>query len=301
MTVHPALPPVLLTILAVSILGVAGAAWYRWRTAGRHRKALWRLVGLTLAALLLVVAAVRPVLGESSRTFPAGAADSEPNVFLLIDRSPGTPGAVRDDAAAVLDRYPQARVAVIGFASAPAMEWPLSQDTWSLRPALTAMRPYASNTDTLDRTNPASASNLLRYQLISARQQFPRARNLVFYYGTGVTGRDSPPREFALAEGSVDGGAVFGYGNRNEASLRAVAEQIGVPYVARTTEAAADADALDGADAPPVDAPPPTASVWATETYWIPALLAAALLLVELFGVLRDIRRTRPTPLRDPA
>ncbi|MCP9274725.1 vWA domain-containing protein [Mycolicibacterium arenosum] len=301
MSLHPALPPVLLTILALSILGVAGAAWYRWRSTGRDRKAMWRLAGLTLAALLLVVAAVRPVLGESTRTLPAGAADSEPNVFLLVDRSPTMDGArmdaVRDDVTAVVDRYPRARIALIAFASTSAVDWPLSQDTWALRPALAELRPYGATADTVDRANPAAASNTLRYQLISARQQFPRARNLVFYYGSGIAGADSPPRDFVLAENSVDGGAVFGYGRVGEPALRAVADQIGVPYVART--AAADADALDGADAPPGDAPPPTASAWATETYWIPALLAAVLILIEAFLVLRDIRRTRPTPLRE--
>lgn len=260
---------------------------------------MWRLAALTFAALLLVLAAVRPVIGESSRTLPAGAADSEPNVFLVIDRSPPMAEAVRDDVTAVLDRYPRARIAVISFAATPTLEWPLSQDTWTLRSALAAMRPYAATRDTLDRTNPAAASNILRYQLISARQQFPRAPNLVFYYGSGISGPDSPPRDFVLAEGSVNGGAVFGYGKADEPALRSIASQIGVPYVARTTTAAADADALDGADAPVSDAPPPTASAWATETYWIPALLAVALILTEVFLVLRDIRRSRPRPLRD--
>lgn len=292
MSVQPALPPVLLAILALAIAGVAGAAWYRRRTTGGSRNSLWRLAGLTLAALLLVVAAVRPVIGESSRTLPAGAADGEPNVYLVIDRSPTMAPAVRSDVAAVLDRYPNARIAVITFAATPSLDWPLSQDNWALRPVLAALRPYAATPDTVDRTNVAAASNLLRYQLISARQQFPRAENLVFYYGAGVSGPDSPPREFALADDSVDGGAVFGYGTTaaGRAALRSVADRIGVPHVDRTAGAAAP---LDGADAPPGGAPPPTTSADVTETYWIPALLAAALILIEVFFVLRDIRRTR--------
>lgn len=294
MTVHPALPPVLLTILALAILGIAAAAWSRWWTAGRSRKAAkggWRLAGLTAAALLLVLAAVRPVLGDGARTVPAGAGDGEPNVFLVIDRSPaaGTP-----DVTAIIDRYPNARVAVISFASAPSLDWPLSQDTWALRTTLDELRPYAATPDTFDRTNPAAASNLLRYQLISARQQFPRAANLVYYFGAGVAGPDSPPRDFVLAEGSVDGGAVVGSGaRRDEPALRAVAEQIGVPYVSDPDSFAAEQDS-------PNDTPPPTASAWATETYWIPALLAAALILAEAFAVLRDIRRSRPGRIEKP-
>lgn len=297
MSVHPALPPVLLTILALSVLGIAAAAWSRWWTAGGSRKAVkagWRLAGLTAAAVLLVIAAVRPVIGDGARTLPAGAGDGEPNVFLLIDRSPTmSTDAVREDVTAIVDRYPNARIALVSFAAAPSLDWPLSQDTWGLRPTLAALRPYAATPDTVDRTNPAAASNLLRYQLISARQQFPLADNLVYYFGAGVSGPDSPPRDFVLADGSVDGGAVFGYGAaRDEAALRAVAEQIGVPY---TSDPASDVEELDAAK----DVAPPTASAWATETYWIPALLAAVLILAEMFAVLRDIRRSRPGRLKE--
>jgi Ca-activated chloride channel family protein len=282
MTVHPALPPVLLTILVLSVLGIATAAWYQRRPS---RISVLRLAGLTCAAALLVVAAVRPVIGESSRTLPAGVADDEPNVFLVLDRSPDMPTAAHDDAVAVLDRYPRARTAVIGFASTGQLEWPLSQDNWTLRPVLQSMRPYAPTSESRDRTNPAAAAIILRYQLISARQQFPRARNLVFYLGSGARGPDSPPRNFALADDTVDGGAVFGYGD--DTTLRAVADQIGVPYVAGGTAA------LD-AVAPTSSAAPPMSATSATETYWIPALLAAALLLVEVFCVLSGIRRSRP-------
>jgi Ca-activated chloride channel homolog len=301
MSVHPALPPVLLAILGLSVLGVAGAAWYRKLTGRRTRNTLWRLAGLTVAALLLVVAAVRPILGEDARTLPAGAADSEPNVFLLIDRSPAmnVPG-VRDDLTAVVDRYPRARIAVISFADTPTLEWPLSQDTWALRPSLAALRPYAATTDTVDRMNVGAASSTLRYQLISARQQFPRASNLVFYFGAGANGDDAPPRDFVLPEAAVNGGAVFGYGDAPDgpASLRRVADQLGVPYLVRTP--GSDADLFDGVNAPPGDVPPPTTSTWATETYWMPALLAALLIAAEVFFVLQDLRRSRPRPRREP-
>ena len=292
MSVHPALPPVLLTILALSVLGVAGAAWSR-----AHRTSRWRLAGLTVAAALLVVAAVRPVLGESPRTAPAGSGDGEPNVFLIVDRSPGAPAEIRDDLAAVVDRYPNARIAVIGFAATAAVQWPLSQDNWTLRSVLAEMRPYGSTPDLVNRANPAAASNVLRYQLIAARQQFPRASNLVFYYGTGIRGRDAPPRDVTLADDSVDGGAVLGYGDANAEALRGIATQIGVPYIAR--DRASDIGGLDGA-APPGDAAPPTVSAPATETYWIAALLAAILILAEIFFVLRDLRRRRPVAAGAP-
>lgn len=323
MTVHPILPPVLLAILALTLAGVLLGAWFRRPTKR------WRLAGLTLAVVLLLLAALRAEVGENTRTLPAGAADAEPTVFLVVDRSPAMGvtdfdgrdrmSAVREDVAAVLDAYPRARFAVIAFAAAPTLEWPLSQDTWTLRPVMAAMTPLAATEENLTQTNVAAASNLLRYQLISAHQQFPRARNLVFYFGSGAAGTASPPREFMLADGSVDGGAVFGYGTPDggpipatplsspvdEAALRAVADQIGVPYVPRTGPADGDmggasgatgrVDVLDGAEVPETSAPPPTATAQVTETYWLPALLAALLLALEGFLVLRDLRRARPT------
>lgn len=313
MTVHPIVAPVLLAILALTLVGVLLGAWFRRPTKP------WRLAGLTLAVVLLLLASLRAEFGESARTLPAGAADAEPTVFLVVDRSPAMGvtdsdgrdrmSAVREDIAAVLDAYPRARFAVVAFAAAPTLEWPLSQDTWTLRPVMDAMAPLGATEENLTQTNVAAASNLLRYQLISARQQFPRARNLVFYFGSGAAGTESPPREFILADGSVDGGAVFGYGTPDggpvpatplwstvdEAALRAVADQIGVPYLPRTGPATADIPVLDGADVPETSAPPPTATAQVTETYWLPALLAALLLALEGFLVLRDLRRARPT------
>ena len=257
MTVHPILPPLVLAVVAAVVVGVRLDVLRRaW--AGRTRAAVWRWVGVTLAALLLLVAAMRPTLGDDGSTTPAGVADGRPNVFLVVDRSPGmgvrdAPGrrtrmeAVRSDVATVLDRYPGARVSVIGFAASPSLEWPLSQDVWSLRPVLTELRPVATTPDGVVQTNVGAAATVLRYQLISARQQFPRAANLVFYFGAGASESESPQRDFDPPEGIVDGGAVYAYGSRaggpipqapdvrsavDEEALRVVAEQLGVPYVA---------------------------------------------------------------------
>lgn len=48
--------------------------------------------------------------------------------------------AARDDIATLMDRYPNARFAVNSFASRLALNWPLSQDNWSLRPGVDAQR-----------------------------------------------------------------------------------------------------------------------------------------------------------------
>jgi Ca-activated chloride channel homolog len=290
-TLHPVVSPVALAVVAVVLLTARIATLRRARRA--HQT--WRWVGITVAAALLLLAALRPVFGVDPQTTPAGVADGQPNVFLVIDRSPAMAEHMADaraDATAIVDRYPDARFAVIAFASGPSQDWPLSADTWSLRPILAALAAYPPSERELAQTNVAAAGNVLRYQLISARQQFPRARNLVFYLGSGATGSEAAQRDFNLADRSVDGGAVLGYDAAGAAALRRVAEQLGVPYVPRDPDAT-DASIFDAANVPgPAPAVAP-GRAHPTETYWAPALLAAALLLGELVLTLRDVRRSR--------
>jgi hypothetical protein len=316
------MPPLLLVLAAAVVVAARVVTLRRLRARPRRSPdAVWRWAGVTAAALLILVAATRPVIGADAQTTPAGSADGEPNVFLVVDRSPGMGvedlegpqtrmDAARADIAAIIDRYPRARFAVIAFASSPDLEWPLSPDTWSLRPVMEAVTPYAGPSDAVYETNVAAAGNVLRYQLISARQQFPRAQNLVFYLGAGADESRAPQRQFDLTEGSVDGGAVLGYGTAeggvvpqrptvrstiDEPALRAVAEQIGVPFIPRDgTPDGEDALFVGTDDAEAPDAV--TASSAAVETYWAPAITAAALLLLELVLMLRDFRRSRPSP-----
>ena len=316
MTFQPVLPPLPLIVLAVAVLATRIVVL---RRRARTRVTVWCWCAMTLATMLLFAAAARPVLepdgGGASRV-----ADREaPNVFVVLDRSPdmrvrdypdGTSrmSVARHDVAALIDRYPGARVAVISFASRPVLEWPLSADTWSLRPLAATFDPYATAPDDVSQTNAGAAGNMLRYQLISAVQQYPRAKTLVFYLGAGAPESEQPPRDFNLPDGAVDGGAVFGYGTRaggpipgtdvarsaiGEPALRGIADQIGVPYVPRSdAESVVAAAPSDPAAAAP-GALAPAAASGETELYWAPAILAAVLILVELYVVLREFRRTR--------
>ncbi|BBW99707.1 peptidase [Mycolicibacterium moriokaense] len=316
MTLHPVLPPLLLVTAAV-LVAAQFIALRRWRASGRSRTMLWRWLLVTFAALLLVFAAMRVVITEGDESAPRSAGDTEPTVFLVVDRSPNMAvedidghsrmELARDDIEALIDRYPRARFAVIGFSSAPSLEWPLSADTWSLRPIAQTIDLYAYRQDGVTQTNAGAASTVLRYQLISAVQQYPRATTLVFYLGAGAPESSLPAREFALPADSVDGGAVLGYGTSaggripgsdiarspvDEVTLRTVADQLGVPYIARS------GGALPTAELPEAGgATEPTAVVASagshTETYWLPALGAAVLILIELYLVLRDVRRSR--------
>ena len=314
MTLHPVLPPLLL-VAAALLVATQILALRRWRLSGRNRSTPWRWLLVTVAALLLVVAASRVVLGSDDQAPARSAGDTEANVFLVVDRSPDMAvrdldgrtrmEVARDDLEALVDRYPHARFAVIGFAAGPSLDWPLSADTWSLRPVLDTITPYAYGPDAVTQTNAGAASTVLRYQLISAVQQYPRATTLVFYLGAGAPESELPAREFTPPEGAVDGGAVLGYGTTeggaipgtdiersavDEATLRGVADQLAVPYVARTDSGPLVAELPDGGGADDAMA---TASAGGTETYWLPALGAAVLILIELYLVLRDFRRSR--------
>ncbi|MET0702678.1 MAG: VWA domain-containing protein [Mycobacterium sp.] len=317
MTLHPVLPLAVLAVVAGLLAAGQIVALRRWQAGNRHRASLWRWLGMTAAAVLLLVAAARPVIVDADQAASRTAGSTEPNVFLVVDRSPDM--SVRDlddrtrmeiaraDIEALIDRYPGARFAVIGFASAPSLDWPLSADTWSLRPVMDAITPYAFGPDTVTQTNAGAANTVLRYQLITAAQQYPRARNLVFYLGAGAPESYFPAREFDPPAGSVDGGGVLGYGTAaggpipgtetersavDDPVLRGVAEQLGVPFVPRS-----DAAPLAGVLPDDRDSGGSAASVATTdgqtETYWLPALGAAVLILVELYLVLRAFRRSR--------
>jgi Ca-activated chloride channel family protein len=318
MTFQPVLPLLVLAAVAAAIVAGRVVALRRLTLAGRTRTALLRWWGMTLAVLLLLLAAGRPVIGSDDQGAIRAAGDGEPNVFIVVDRSADMrvadlPGrrermaGARDDVSALIDRYPDARFAVIAFASRPSLDWPLSADTWSLRPVTSAMTPYAAAPDAVKQTNVGAAGNVLRYQLIGARQQFPRAKNLVFYLGAGATESDAPQRQFELPQGAVDGGAVLGYGSADggpipgtditrstidEQSLRGVADQIGVPYIPRdgTTPLAGVLQDQGTAIGPP---PPVAAPAGRTELYWAPAIGAAILVLIEFYLVLLEFRRTR--------
>ena len=141
---------------------------------------------------------------------------------------------------------------------------------------------------------------------------------MVFYFGDGEQTNGEAPTPFAL-DGLVDGGAVLGYGTAeggpmagrsslgredtdittsdgqtaisqaSEADLRAIADQLGVPYVHRAggdiTPALAAADPGEIAEDSTRTAPTQVSLVWAL------ALLAALLLLIDLWVLARDAAR----------
>lgn len=297
MTVDPLLPPALLAALAVILLGAGGVAWRRRDPADRTAAAAWRGMAVSVAGLLLIAAATRPAVGARPVIRPTG--DLDPNVFLVVDRSPDMAVAdvdgqartalVHSDIDRLIDRYRNARFAVIGFTSRPTLEWPLSADAWSLKPVMSAATTYPAMPG--ESTDPGAAGTVLRYQLLGALQRYPRAKNLVFYLGAGRPPTARPQQEFNLAAGSISGGAVLGYGDNAAGSLPTVADQIGVPYLQRTDQQALDAVLPEYR--PPQRAPEEYTEHVGVQLYWALAGPAALLLLVELYQVLREFGRTR--------
>lgn len=199
---------------------------------------------------------------------------------------------MRDDIAAVIKKYPAARYAIIDFAARATLDWPLSEDVWSLRPTIAALDAYRGGPNAGLDVDAGAASNVLRYQLMQAAQQYPGTRNVVLYFGSGAPGSRAPQGDFN--SGSVDGGAVLGYGSPDaidEAQLRKVAGQLVVPYEHREPGRPFAPDLPDRPD----NAGTRAEAGQQLELYWLPAMLAAILLIAEIYLSVREFRRGRLT------
>lgn len=296
MTFDPVMPGIVLVVAAAALIMLRAVALLPAARAGRTSVARWAVT--TVALLLLVLAATRPVTGSASGEQDARGPQKGANIYFVVDRSPDSAiadlgdqqrmSAMRDDIEQVIRAHPDARFAIIGFAARPSIDWPLSADVWSLQPAVDALTPYPGVDST--EVNAAAAANILRYQLISASQQFPHAENLVYYLGSGAGESTVPQGVFDTPQ--VDDGAVLGYGTGpGEARLREIAGQLGLPYVPRRDGAALPSDqAPETAQASTAD---PATARQPTQLYWVLTMLATALLLIEIYLTTRDLRRAR--------
>ena len=307
MTFDPVLPPVMLLVIALVLIVIRLITMYQLHTtAGARWATVWRWCGLTLAIALLMIAAARPGLATGDREAVASSPSGQNvNVFVVVDRSPDTVvddygdssrmAGIRADIAGLIGRYPRSRFAMIGFSSRASLDWPLSDDTWSLQPVTARLAPY-NEPDGTSVADAAAAANVLRYQLIAAGQQYRDATNLVFYFGSGAAGSAAPQGEFEPVAGTVDGGAVLGYGEPEDGKtfdqtrLAAIAGQLAVPYVHRRAGEPLPVFAMQSKHTAAQKIS--TTAPGRTELYWLFTLPAAVLLLFELFLTTREIRRT---------
>ncbi|KUI27769.1 hypothetical protein AU195_03965 [Mycobacterium sp. IS-1496] len=289
MTFDPIVPFAIFAVVAVALVGARLVTLRQALAAtGPHRRsALARWGAMTLAITLLLLATTRPALDSSSGDTGDRGSGADTNVFVVLDRTVDA----RSDIDALLERYPEARFAVIAFAPDPTLAWPLSQDVWSLQPevdTLTALPPGDPA-----RADAAAPGNILRYQLIQAGQQYPGSQNLVVYAGAGAPGASTAQGGIDVPADAVSGGAVLGHpadGAIDDATLRRVAADLGVPYVDRRA----------GGELPPLEtrqdagaATEPVPAAARTELYWLLCLLAAGLLLGEIWLSVRELRQSR--------
>ncbi|GAB3025491.1 vWA domain-containing protein [Mycobacterium bourgelatii] len=307
MTFQPVLPwAIFAVVVGALVLGrLVALRQLLWTndTARRGRVVL-RWGGVTLAVLLLLAATTRPALRHNEIRRGTAAAGANLNVFLVVDRSADSGVAdyggtreqriagMRADIEAVLKRYPAARYALVAVGSRAVLEWPLSEDVWSLRPTVAALSTYQNEPDAGSDVNNGAAGDVLRYQLAQAVQHYPGSRNAVLYFGSGAPGSRAPQHIFDVTQGRVDGGAVLGYGRSeaiDEPELRQAATDLGVPYLHRDPGQPFQPDLPDSPDGTRIEA----AAAQRIELYWLPALLAAGLLLIEIYFSVREFRRGR--------
>lgn len=289
MTFDPIIPFAIFAVVAVALVGARLVTLRQVLAAtGAHRRrALARWAALTLAVALLLLATTRPAFTSAAEDTGERAGGANTNLFVVLDRTVDA----RADINALLERYPEARFAVITFAPGPTLTWPLSQDVWSLQPVVNAM--VAVPPGDPARSDAAAPGNILRYQLIQATQQYPGSQNLVVYAGAGAPGAPTPQAGIDVPTDSVSGGAVLGHpadGVLDEATLRSIAEDLGVPYL----------DRRQGGELPALEVRSDTAEATETvpagsrtELYWLLCLLAAALLLGEIWLSVRELRQSR--------
>ncbi|MBU8809525.1 VWA domain-containing protein [Mycolicibacterium goodii] len=229
MSFAPVLPVYILATLAFLILAVRVFALYQVlvRTApGRYRGVVLRWLGLTFAALLLVLAALRPGIADEGerQASAAGAGVSDINVFFVVDRSvtsripdygngQSRMEGIRTDIAELMEKYRSARFGMIGFATKAKVNWPLSPDSDGFEAYVKNLSAYSLTPyDALDFVDPVAADGLLREQLEAAERAYPKSKSLVFYFGDGAVGAKAKPGVFDIPEDLFRGGAVLGYG-----------------------------------------------------------------------------------------
>ncbi|OBJ48083.1 VWA domain-containing protein [Mycobacterium sp. 1423905.2] len=232
MTAYPVLPALWIVILSAVLVLIRIVALYRLllRTgAGRIGPVLMRWSGMTLAVILLVLAACRPGFdndpgGGSPEATDQGAANL--NVFFVVDRSVNSRvedfgdgksrmSGIRADLAGLIEQYPRARFALISFASNATLDWPLSDDAASLQSVVKGLSPYtAAGADAVYRADAVAARDVLRAKIDQAGKTFPGSQSFVFYFGAGDADSRMPATSIELGRAKVAGGAVLGYGTK---------------------------------------------------------------------------------------
>jgi Ca-activated chloride channel homolog len=258
--------PVLLVLAVAALVAV----W--WNPAsrsvpGESRATHWRL---TVLVLLLGAAALRPAVpGDEVNTSAANlnvyfVVDTTSSIIAedYGDERPRLSG-VRADIAAISTALPGARYAVITFDQATRVRLPLTTDSNALEAALETLLPEPPEDSR--GSSVTAADEQLGRMLEQADERAADRGRLVFYFGDGEQTAAGPPAPFTIDKRLIGGGAVLGYGTTqggrmkatrarfdasagyivdpttgedarsviDEANLRGIGQQLGLPYVHR--------------------------------------------------------------------
>lgn len=314
---QPVLPWPLAVLLGALLVGLAVTGLV---TRPRRRPQWGLRAGAAGAAALALLGP-----GVAGDAAPQGS--STVDVWFVVDTTSSAvardhPGGrprmdgYRQDIPQIAQALPGARFALVTFDSAARTTMPLTTDVNALETAVETMRQEVTLYST--GSSITVAQDHLREALTRTRESRPGRAQVVFYLGDGEQTNGEAPTPFTLDD-LVDGGAVLGYGTAeggpmvsrsslgieegdittadgetaisqaSEADLRAVAEQLGVPYVHRAGgdigPALAETDPGEIGDDPTRTAPTQVSLVW------VLAVLAALLLLADLWVIARDTAR----------
>jgi Ca-activated chloride channel family protein len=311
----PVAPWALLLLLA----GV-GAVLVWWPPGRRERAETvgTRLRRSAMLALVLV-AALRPALPSTDIRVDASALD----VYFVVDTTSSVMArdyeggtsrltGVRADLRGVAQQLPGARFSLITFDADTTTRLPLTSDAGALASAADTLRP---ETSAFSRGSSVTvARDAVRQSLERGRESHPDRPRILFYLGDGEQTASTQPPPFTLDGDLVNGGAVLGYGTKtggpmlstgdresgdiidpatkqpaistiDEQQLAAIADQLGVPYLHRTTpdDGAGIVDAVQLKAMAAVRTADTTGTVSGrTEVYWVALLLLSLLAAWEL-------------------
>ncbi|WP_163276373.1 VWA domain-containing protein [Cellulomonas iranensis] len=263
------------------------------------------------------------------RTGSMAAEDWGPGDAVV--RGPGLPpepavqrlDGVRHDVVSLAGDLPGGSYAVVGFADEAGTQLPLTDDVNAVRAwAQTVTQEVTAGSAGTSRDR---ALEVLTRSLQDARDRDPAMVRLVFYLSDGEQTADAEPGSFAEVAELVDGGAVLGYGTAagapmrefdgvarpdapyipdpddpsrpalsraDEAALREVAAELGVPYVHRDGPTPT-ADLVAGVDLAAIAADGRADLSTQRDLVWPFALLAGALLAAEAWTWARASSRRR--------
>ncbi len=314
MIFQPVLHPLLILLLAapLAVLGVRALLRRPAGGAPTEGRWLWPLRLLLLLACVFVL--LRPGLpGGSTQTLATNT-----DIILVVDTTasivaedwdgdePRLDG-VRADVQSLVDEYPGARFALIGFDAAAQLRLPLTTDTTALISSLEVLQPEVTGQSR--GSSIGIANQMLQETLQSAAENSPDRSRMVFYFGDGEQTTSTDPESFSASAEYIDGGAVLGYGTIeggpmritsgslsgdagyieyqgapalsvvDETNLQAIADELGVPYQHRAADASIS---LPEAPTTTTDYAESGTVGNVIELYWIGAAVAVGLLAVEL-------------------